>query len=80
MDSVELKLELGEIHVRLAHHEMIDWPCPECGAACKLHDHQPEPRSLSPARSLLFEMACRILGRDAILSGAQISRLCKITS
>ena len=42
VDSVELKLEVGEIHVRLAHHEMIDWPCPECGAACKLYDHQPE--------------------------------------
>jgi transposase len=21
---------------------MIDWPCPECGTACKLYDHQPE--------------------------------------
>ena len=21
---------------------MIHWPCPECGAACKLYDHQPE--------------------------------------
>ena len=42
VDSVELKLEVGEIHVRLAHHDMIDWPCPECGAACKLYDHQPE--------------------------------------
>jgi len=42
LDSVELKLEVGEIHVRLAHHDMIDWPCPECGTACKLYDHQPE--------------------------------------
>jgi transposase len=42
VDSVELKLEVGEIHVRLAHHEMIDWLCPECGTACKLYDHQPE--------------------------------------
>jgi transposase len=42
VDSVYLKLEVGEIHVRLAHHETIDWPCPECGAACKLYDHQPE--------------------------------------
>jgi hypothetical protein len=42
VDSVELKLEVGEIHVRLAHHEMIDWPCAECGTACKLYDHQPE--------------------------------------
>jgi transposase len=42
VDSVELKLEVGEIHVRLAHHDIIDWPCPECGTACKLYDHQPE--------------------------------------
>jgi transposase len=42
VDSVELNLETGEIHVRLAHHDMIDWPCPECGSACRLYDHQPE--------------------------------------
>ena len=42
VDAVELKLDAGEVHVRLAHHEMIHWPCPECGAACKLYDHQPE--------------------------------------
>jgi hypothetical protein len=44
VDSVDLKLEAGEIHVYLRHHEMIEWPCPECGAACKLYDHQPERR------------------------------------
>ena len=42
VDSVELKLEASEIHVYLRHHDMIEWPCPECGAACKLYDHQPE--------------------------------------
>ena len=42
VDSVELKLEEGEVHVRLAHHDIIDWPCPECGDPCKLYDHQPE--------------------------------------
>jgi transposase len=42
VDSVELKLEAGEIHVHLQHHDMIHWPCPECGAACRLYDHQPE--------------------------------------
>jgi hypothetical protein len=42
VDSVELKLEAGEIHVHLRHHHMMDWPCPECAAACKLYDHQPE--------------------------------------
>ena len=44
VDAVDLKLEDGEVHVYLRHHEMIDWPCPECGAACKLYDHQPERR------------------------------------
>jgi len=42
VDSVELKLEAGEVHVHLAHHEMIDWLCPECGTAGKLYDHQPK--------------------------------------
>jgi transposase len=42
VDSVELKLESGEIHVHLRHHDMINWPCAQCGAACKLYDHQPE--------------------------------------
>src|SRR5580698_378784 len=42
VDSVELKLDEGEIHVHLLHHDMIDWPCPECGAACKIYAHQAE--------------------------------------
>ena len=42
VDSVELKLEVGEVHVRLAHQDMIHWPCPECGAPSKLYDHLPE--------------------------------------
>jgi transposase len=41
VDSVELKLKDGEVHVRLGHHD-TKWPCPECGTACKLYDHQPE--------------------------------------
>jgi transposase len=32
----------GAIHVYLEHHDQRDWPCPECGTACKLYDHQPE--------------------------------------
>src|ERR1039457_2798736 len=44
VDSVDLKLESGEIHVHLRHDDVVDWPCPECGAACKLYDHQPERR------------------------------------
>lgn len=39
---MELKLEVGEIHVHLAHADRMDWPCPECGMACKLYDHQAE--------------------------------------
>jgi transposase len=35
-------MDSGEIHVHLRHHGMIDWPCAECGASCKLYDHQPE--------------------------------------
>ena len=42
VDSVDLKLEAGEVHVRLAHRDRMDWPCLECGASCQLHDHQPE--------------------------------------
>lgn len=41
VESVELQLEAGEVHVRLAHQEGIEWPCPECDAACPLYDHQP---------------------------------------
>jgi transposase len=42
VESVDSKLERGEIHVHLRHHDMIHWPCPECGAAFRLYDHQPE--------------------------------------
>jgi hypothetical protein len=27
VDWVDLRLEAGEIHVYLRHHEMINWPC-----------------------------------------------------
>jgi transposase len=42
VERVDLKLESGEVHVYLDHHGMINWSCPECGAECKLYDHQPE--------------------------------------
>ncbi len=29
VDSVDLRLEAGEVHVHLWHYEMIRWPCPE---------------------------------------------------
>ncbi len=44
VERVELKLAVGEVHVWLGHEELASWPCPECGAACKLHDHQAERR------------------------------------
>jgi hypothetical protein len=30
--------------VHLDHQELESWPCPECGADCRLYDHQPERR------------------------------------
>lgn len=42
VESVELKLEEEEVHVHLDHQEPEAWPCPECGADCRLYDHQPE--------------------------------------
>ena len=42
VDTVELKLEAGEVHVCLVHRDRMKWPCPECGLACKLYDHQTE--------------------------------------
>ena len=42
VDSVDLNLEAGEVHVFLAHPGSLEWPCPECGQACKLYDHHPE--------------------------------------
>ncbi len=44
VESVELKLGEGEVHVHLGHREVQSWPCPECGADCRLYDHQPERR------------------------------------
>jgi transposase len=42
VDRVELKLCDGEVHVYLEHHEVEQWPCPECREACRQYDHQPE--------------------------------------
>jgi transposase len=44
VEGVELKLEEGEVHVHLGHQEVAGWPCPECGADCRLYDHQSERR------------------------------------
>lgn len=42
VEQVELKPEEAEVHVYLGHADRFDWKCPECGADCPLHDHQPE--------------------------------------
>lgn len=42
VERVDLKLEIGEVHIVLDHAADLLWPCPECGAMCALHDHQPE--------------------------------------
>ena len=42
VDRVELKLDGGEVHVHLDHAGTVNWPCPECGAPCRLYDHQAE--------------------------------------
>jgi transposase len=44
VERVELKLDQGEVHIHLDHQELEAWPCPECGADCRLDDHQPERR------------------------------------
>src|ERR1035437_231284 len=44
VESVELQLECGEVHVRLAHADGEQWPCAECGSVCRLYDHQAERR------------------------------------
>jgi transposase len=40
--SVDLQLPLREVHIHLGHEDLSAWPCPECGTASKLYDHQPE--------------------------------------
>ena len=44
VERVDLKLAEGEVHVFLEHEAGLEWPCPECGVACPLYDHQPERR------------------------------------
>jgi transposase len=50
VERVELKLAEGGVHLHLDHHEVMNWPRPECGAECRLYDHQPERqwRHLTP--------------------------------
>jgi transposase len=44
VESVELQVECGEVHVRLAHADGEQWACAECGSLCRLYDHQAERR------------------------------------
>jgi transposase len=44
VERVELALEQGAVHVFLEHDDQAQWPCPDCGRACRLHDHQAERR------------------------------------
>src|SRR6267142_6251635 len=44
VESVDLQLEKGEIHVGLNHRQEVEWKCPDCGKVCGLYDHQPERR------------------------------------
>lgn len=41
MGEVELRLEAQEVEVRLELEPSTRPPCPECGAACPIYDHQP---------------------------------------
>jgi transposase len=40
--AVNLQLPLGEVHIYVEHEDLPAWPCPECGTASQLYDHQPE--------------------------------------
>lgn len=44
VERVELALEQGEVRVFLEHAADAQWPCPECGRTCSLHDHE-RPRA-----------------------------------
>lgn len=42
VEQVDLRLEIGEVHIFLDHAPDLRWGCPECGTQGALHDHQPE--------------------------------------
>ena len=42
VESVDLQLAPRQVHIYLTHEDLPAWPCAECGAPCKLYDHQPE--------------------------------------
>ncbi|MEO6026720.1 MAG: ISL3 family transposase [Candidatus Binatia bacterium] len=40
IEDVEMKLESGEVHIRVALPKGERWVCPECKAVAPIHDHQ----------------------------------------
>ncbi|MBV9093365.1 MAG: hypothetical protein JO132_05745 [Streptosporangiaceae bacterium] len=42
MARVELDVARQRVDVFAEHGTPKSWPCAECGAACGLHDHEPE--------------------------------------
>lgn len=44
VSEVELRLKDGEVDIFIEHAADIQWPCPQCGVACTLYDHQPVRR------------------------------------
>ena len=44
VDDVDLSLQDQRVVIRLRHDSSVPVSCPECGQACKLHDHAPERR------------------------------------
>src|SRR4051794_4617988 len=39
---VELNVKKQRVDVWAEHNRPKSWPCPECGSACDLHDHDEE--------------------------------------
>jgi hypothetical protein len=44
--SVDLQLAPREVHIHPDHEDLPAWPCAECGAPCKLYDHQAQARAV----------------------------------
>lgn len=56
VSRVELDVKGGRVEVFAEHSRPKTWPCPECGAACGLHDHDEERvwRHLDSCQFLTF--------------------------
>jgi hypothetical protein len=58
IERVDLRLEEGEVHVFLRHRRGVNWPCPQWGRRCKLHDHQPRAQLASTSTSSSIRPFC----------------------